>query len=218
MLITNLEVQKKNTSRFSLFVDNNFVIGISAATIAQYNLYKGKTIEEDLLKEINHFELLNRFFDRTLGYISGMMKSEFSIRTYLKNLAYKKKGDWFSEDYFEQVEDIIEKVIEKLKKYNYINDKQYAQEFIQARLKYKPRSHMQLEQELYSKGISKDIISDLLKDYSNSDTIYLVYKKKFGDTKIDKDDRKKIDFLARKGFNWDDISNLMKRMNNDTGE
>ena len=36
------------------------------------------------------------------------------------------------------------------------------------------------------------------------------YRKKFRDAKLQRDDRKKIDFLLRKGFNWSLIETFIE--------
>ena len=45
------------------------------------------------------------------------------------------------------------------------------------------------------------------------DMLQRIYTKKYGDEKLDVTQKKKIDFLLRKGFNWDLI---LEYINNDT--
>ena len=70
---------------------------------------------------------------------------------------------------------------------------------------------------MISKGISKEIAEKKLEELVEDeyDILKRVYEKKYGESKITKEDRKKIDFLLRKGFNWDLIERLI---NNESEE
>ena len=46
MVITDVQQQKRNTSRFNLYIDSKFYAGISTNTLAKFNLYKEKEIED----------------------------------------------------------------------------------------------------------------------------------------------------------------------------
>ncbi|HPQ79895.1 MAG TPA: RecX family transcriptional regulator, partial [Candidatus Dojkabacteria bacterium] len=76
----------------------------------------------------------------------------------------------------------------------------------------KPRGKYIIVSELISKGINKDLaeqtVDELIKD--EYDILKRVFQKKYGESKLLKEDRKKIDFLLRKGFDWDLIERLIK--------
>jgi len=218
--VTELGVQKKNPSRFNLYLDGNFVCGISTTSVAKWGIYKGKVIDEPLIKEILNDELYLRFLDRTVSYISSSIKTERSVRVYLKNLHYKKKGDWFDEDIDVDFDSIFERVITQLKKTGYIDDRRYAELFLNSRVNYKPRSKEVIFAELISKGLDRAVAREVVNDsgVDNSQLIKDVYRKKFKEEKFDVEDSKKVDFLRRKGFNWDDISKLEIDLKNDSGE
>ena len=212
MKITELSVQKRDSSRCNISVDGKFYCGVSVDIIAQFNLYQGRDTDEKELKKILDSELEIRFFNRALTYLARSPRSEYQIRTYLRNLAYKKKGQWYEDIEKEQLEKIFEKGISKLKEYKYIDDTEYAQAFVTSRLRNKPRGKNVLVSELQSKGVDKEIalnvVSELVQD--EFDILKRIYIKKYGEEKLDIKDRKKIDFLRRKGFNWDLIQKYMK--------
>jgi regulatory protein len=158
MIVTALEQQKKDTSRLNMYIDGNFFCGISVNIVAQYNIYQGKEIEEKTLEEIFFSELQSRFFDRAVSYLVRSPKTEYQIKRYINELFFKKKGKWFEDISKEQMEQIQKYVLEKLHKYDYIDDERYAELFISSRLKNKPRGRAVLYGELLSKGVSKDII------------------------------------------------------------
>ncbi len=217
MKITELSVQKKNPNRFNLFVDDIFLFSVSTTAIASYHLYKDKEVTEELLEEIYNEELYRRFLDRAAQYLSKYVKSEKDTRKYLNDLWRKKKGSWFSEDLQLDWESLYDRVIEQLIKYGFVDDVRFARLFIESRMKGKPRSTSILLSELITKGISREIALEAIKESGaeNSSLILTVYRKKFKGELLDLRDKKKVDFLRRKGFNWDDISKLVNDLKND---
>jgi regulatory protein len=215
VIITDIQTQKKNSSRFNLDIDGKFFCGISADTLAKYALYQGKVISPEELEEVLDTELQTRFFNRVLEYLTRAPKTEFQIQRYMKDLVYKKKGKWFEELSKEKQEKIFVFVTSKLKEYGYIDDRSFAETFVNSRIRNKPRGKNILISELISKGVNKEIatetVNDLVED--EMDMLKKIYTKKYGDEQLDITQKKKIDFLLRKGFNWDLIQEYM---NNDT--
>ena len=217
MKITALESQKKDPSRVSIYVDGLFYCGVSVNNIARYSLYTGKDVEEKTLENMKFSELVDRFFDRAISFLERAPKTERQIKQYLKELAFKKKGKWFEELNNEDFSKISEIVLGKLNEYKYIDDKRYAELFVSSRMRTKPRGKDILIMELISKGVSKDIalevVSSLVEDEYG--LLKQTYYKKYKEEKVTMEDRKKIDFLRRKGFNWDLIEQFI---NNESGK
>jgi len=216
MIVTLLESQKKDPSRVNLYIDGEFNCGISVNTIAKYSLYVGKEITQEILEELFFSELESRFFDRAMGFLDRSPKTERQVRMYLKDLSFKKKGKWFESLEGEMLSKIVEKVMEKLHEYQYIDDERFAELFVSSRMKNKPRGKDVLLMELLSKGVAKEtaqkVLTLLVEDESS--LLKQTYQKKYKEEKITMNDRKKIDFLRRKGFNWDLIEQFI---NNESG-
>lgn len=216
MIVTLLESQKKDPSRVNLYIDGEFNCGISVNTIAKYSLYVGKEITQETLDELFFSELESRFFDRAMGFLDRSPKTERQVRIYLKDLSFKKRGSWFDSLNTEMLSKIIEKVIGKLNEYQYIDDERFAELFVTSRMKNKPRGKDVLLMELLSKGVAKEtaqkVLALLIEDEAS--LLKQTYQKKYKEEKITMNDRKKIDFLRRKGFNWDLIEQFI---NNESG-
>jgi regulatory protein len=217
MKVTQLTSQKRDTSRANMYIDEEFFCGVSLNTLAKFNIYVGKEVEEKLLDEILVNELYNRFSDRAMSYISRSVKTEYQLRRYLKDLSFKKKDVWYSDIQKEKLEKIFNDVIKKLKEYGYVDDATFAEQFILSRIKNRPRGKSILISELISKGVSKDISVQKVNELVEDEFSVLVdtYRKKYKEEKITMQDRKKIDFLRRKGFNWELIE---KYINNELEE
>ncbi len=211
MKITKLASQKKDPSRVSMSVDGEFFCGVSLDIVAKYTLYVGKDVTDLEIENIFKDEIQSRFLSRAVDSISRGVKTEYQVKKYLRELSLKKKGKWYSDISKENSEQIIEYVVKKLNEYGYIDDSNYATLFVQSRIKNKPRGKAILISELLSKGVSKEIaverVNELVED--EYDILKRMYEKKYKEEKITMDDRKKIDFLRRKGFNWDLIEKFI---------
>ncbi len=211
MKVTELSSQKRDSSRVNLHIDGEFFCGLSLDTVAQFNLYIGKEIEERELEGILQNELKARFFQRAMSYISRSIKTEFQLRRYLRTVSIKKKGVWYKDIDKDQLEDIFNEAVDKLKTYGYLDDEEFAHQFILSRIRNKPRGKSVLVLELISKGVDKQIaqkkVEELVED--EYEVLKRVYRKKYRGEKLSIGDNKKIDFLRRKGFEWDLIKQLM---------
>ncbi len=211
MKVTKLVSQKRDPDRVNMYIDEEFYCGISLDGIAKFNIYLGKELEESDLEEILFEELKNRFFQRAINYISRAIKTEVQLKRYLKELSFKKKGKWFTDISKESLEEIINDTAERLKEYNYLNDEVFAEEFLQSRMKNRPRGKSVLLSELISKGVNAELAKEKVEELVEDEYAILkrIYEKKYGDENMFIQDSKKIDFLRRKGFSWDLINEFL---------
>jgi regulatory protein len=110
----------------------------------------------------------------------------------------------------------ILKTIERLKELNYINDFEYARDFISDRLKFNPKGVKLLKLELKIKGVNEEIIKEALKKANINEFKYAFdlierkkkYLKKFNDTKK----RQKIIWLlSSRGFSSETIYKILEK-------
>lgn len=211
MKVTKLVSQKRDPDRVNMYIDEEFFCGISLDGIAKFNIYLGKELEESDLEEILFEELKNRFFQRATNYISRAIKTEVQLKRYLRELSFKKKGKWFTDVSKESLEEIINDTAERLKEYNYLNDEVFAEEFLQSRIKNRPRGKAVLLSELISKGVNAELAKEKVEELVEDEYVMLkrIYEKKYGNENMSIQDSKKIDFLRRKGFSWDLINEFL---------
>ena len=212
MVITDVQQQKRKTSRFNLYIDSKFYAGISTSTLAKFNLYKEKEIEEEELQEILYQDLKQRFTDRAINNIARSPKTEVQIKKYLNELSYKKKGDWFYEEIEFDFEEMFKNITSYLKELELLDDRKYAALFIESRIKNKPRGKYVLVSELISKGVDKNIAQEVCDELIEDeyDILKRTYYKKYKTYKLDLSDIKRVQYLQRKGFSYDLIKNFTK--------
>ena len=130
--------------------------------------------------------------DAASRYLSHRPRSEFEVRTRLR-----QRG-------FDDVS--IERVILKLKEQGLIDDIAFARFWKENRESFSPRSRRMLQQELRQKGISPQIIAEVVEEVDDRRSAYKAAQRKAG--KLTSSDphsfrRKFSAFLRRRGFDYE---------------
>lgn len=202
MKITSIEPQK-NKNRVNVYVDNLFSIGIEDELRYKYKLEVGMEVDDNFIKDVLKAEEQNKVTSHALNLLSYRQRSEKEIY-----LALKRKG--FEENY-------IRYSINYCMENNYLNDKDFAISFINDKLNLNKLGPERIRYELILKGISKDIIDDLLIidfDEQYKTAMELAQKKLPSYRKDDSNAiyRKLSGFLQRKGYSYDVISKVMRQV------
>lgn len=140
---------------------------------------------------------LERYLNAAYRFLSFRSRSEKEIRDFLR----KKKAP----------DEITERVIVKLKEQKFLNDETFARMWVESRSRVKPRSQFVLKMELKQKGISEEIIEQVMHSSQTEVHSDLALAKKLVEQKMkrykgmEKQDiyQKLGGVLARKGFTWE---------------
>jgi regulatory protein len=139
----------------------------------------------------------------------------------LRQLEYSNKSEkemrekLYLKDYEEAV---VDKVIDFLKEYTFIDDNKYAKDYIKKKLP--SQGQNKIKYSLIGKGISKEIIEKLLQeiDSSDEDTIaFTMAERKYLSLIRTEQDKKKLykklgDFLIRKGYSFEVTKKVLSRL------
>lgn len=208
-LVTAISAQKKKKGRFNVYIDGQFAFGISQFTLLENSLKIGKILSEEQILKILKKEDLTKYTDAAVKFLSFRPRSEKEIKDYLA-----KKIATVGQIPFHEAQDsaIIELVLKKLRKYNYIDDYEFAKWFIESRTKVHPKGIKVLKLELKQKGIDLDIIEKILKKDRDETTLALkaIEKKVYKWQKLPEMEfkRKIYQFLASRGFEADTITEI----------
>ncbi len=191
MKITKLEVQKKNKDRVNLYLDDEFYCGLSLEAVVKYALKVGQELEIQKLEFLQNDSEREIAQNKAMSYISKYQKTEKELRDYL----IKKGFD----------EEIVLKVIKKLKEYNLVDDMSYAKNYIKSKSKKSGRRKLSFE--LKKRGIADDMVEENIEEYSNdSENILPLCEKYLKNKPRDyKTKQKAYRFLASRGFIGEDI-------------
>lgn len=197
-IISDIQVQKKNASRFSLFAEGKFLIGVSEATLTDLNLKKGVEITPFLFDKITEAE--QKWAARE--YFFRILSRRDHSRKELKDKAYKK-------GYSGSFLDVI---LDEFEQKEYINDHKFALKYTADKFEFNNWGPYKIRTQLFKKGISKSVVEECIQEVFGEmavkeSMVDLVRKKRKRYQREPEQKRKKkiFDFLMRKGYNSNDI-------------
>lgn len=190
MKITALKQQVKRADRYSVYVDGKYVCSFSEGELVKLGLHSGQELSENELNELKQASQADKAYMRALDMVSRRPRSEWEMRDYLRRKNYDSE--------------LIDEILNRLKLNTLINDEDFARRWVDNRRLLKSVSKRKLRQELKTKRIAEDLIDQVLaEDQTDERAIIkeLIEKKR----RRYPDDQKLMLYLARQGFNFDDI-------------
>jgi len=146
-----------------------------------------------------------KFYNKALKFLSYRPRSEKEIRDKLSG----KKAS----------EEIINKIISRLKKNNFLNDEEFAKWWIEQRTTFKPRSVRLIKIELKQKGIGQELIeeridhlSSAIDDLGSAKKIIEKRLPRYKNLSRDEKFQKIARFLSSKGFSYDTIKEIFQSL------
>lgn len=203
MEITKIEQQLKNTERYNLYIDGEFLLGVYDETLLKFQLRKGDEITEEKLAEIRDYDEFN--YGKGIAYKFLSYKPR-SIKEVKNKLTYKKIS-----------KSSVEKIIDHLKKYDFVNDEVYAKMYLNEKISKKGMGKSMVQFKMIDKGIDKEMISKVIEEnYPEEKQIesgkkllekYLKKKSKIEDKLELK--KKCYQYLFSRGYSYPVISQIL---------
>lgn len=140
-----------------------------------------------------------KFYNKALKFLSYRPRSEKEIRDKL----LQKKAP----------QDLIEKIVAKLKEKKFINDEEFAKLWIESRQRSSPRSLRLVRMELKQKGVTEEQIESGIKNQESGIKTDLEQARRLVEKRLPRykglDKQKMYEklgrYLASKGFGWETI-------------
>jgi len=150
---------------------------------------------------------LQFLFNKALFFLKFRPRTEKEVYDYL--LKKIKSTHYSTND--------VEKVIEKLKEMDLLNDKKFIEDYVSFYSKNNPKSKKVLTLELLKKGVDKNLIDEyfLKNQLDEEEQVFLLLKKRFPRwALIDKKKRlkKAFDFLGRRGFSFETVKKVVEKL------
>jgi len=200
-------IVKKGKSDVTIHFDDDAKLFLAVEVFLKSGLKKNDEISDDrfslLIEENKRFHIMQRAF-RLLG---RRQHSIAELKQKLWNKDYDKK--------------LIDEVLTQLSESNYLDDKEFANAFVEEKLKAKKWSERRLKGELIKKGIKPDIISEVLNQKISSnhnfENALTVAKKKYQSLKKRNLEpielRNKLStFLISRGFDYETVKEVCEKI------
>ena len=206
-IVTALEPQAKHAERYNLYIDDHFVLGLSAFVASQVRV--GQRLDLKQLEQLARTEQVERAHEAALRRLETRPRSEAEIRS-----ALAVKG--FSAD-------VCDEVVRRLADAGLVDDRDFARFWVENREGFRPRSARALKYELRRKGVSNEEISRVVRGVDEADSAYRAARPKAERLRnLDSMEfRNKLSgFLGRRGYDYQVIRNtvtkLWKELNTDS--
>jgi len=192
MKITDIKQQVKRAGRYSIFVDGKYSFSLSESELLEVGLKINQEFSSQELDQLQQTAVEDKAYMRSLDLLARRPRSEWEMRDYLKRKDYE--------------EPVIQVIIDKLTQRDYINDKKFAESWIQNRRLLKNTSKRKLWQELKQKRVSDETINQVLEADETDELAVLkeLIAKKRTQTRY-QDTTKLMQYLIRQGFMYQDV-------------
>lgn len=168
--ITALKAQK-NKKRVNIYLDDKFGFGLDLEEAVKRGLKVGQGLEQSKIDQLVYTDQKLKLYQKALNYLSFRPRSQKEITDYLKKNLYKLQSIELN-----LKQEIIDKIINKLKNKNLINDDEFCRWWVGQRFQFRPRGKRFLSLELRQKGIDKTIIDQVLSSLDQTEWRKLALK------------------------------------------
>ena len=200
--ITGLEFQNKNPNRLNVYLNHEFAFGISRFVGAL--LKQGEKLDELSINQLLEKDTREKAYQKALRFINYQPRSVHEVKEKLEELGFG--------------ESVIDDVVDELIIKNYLNDCEYAENWIVSRVRSKPRSQGMLRFELRKKLILESIIEEALKSAPGNEELALrlgkKYLRRFASLDEKEFAKKMTGVLARRAFPFSVIETALIELKN----
>lgn len=214
--ITALSTQTRNPDRVNVSVDGKYRFSLDISQVADLGVKVGQCVTAAELAELEAESQFGKLYARALEYCLARPHSVREVRDYLqrKTVArrYKSRRTGQIKEHSGVDRSVADRILVRLREKGYVDDEEFARWWVENRNIIKGTSKRKLSSELAAKGIDRALIDRVLAESDRSDLQELtkiIAKKR----RRYPDEQKLAAYLARQGFDYDDIKQALQ--NND---
>ena len=196
MLITKVEVQKKQKNYFNLYTnDDIYLFSVTEETLLKFTISKNKEFSEAELNAIQSYDQKMRCINQAYRYLTRRPHLNAELKRKLLSKNYSNS--------------IIERTLEYLIQKNYLNDNVFIKMFMNEQINLKKSGPLIIKKKLMEKGALSSSIDPILSEgypeelqLENAAKLFQVKIKTIRDHDQKKVKEKLFRFLQQKGFTW----------------
>ena len=203
MLVEEIKLKSKRNPNIFLVKIGGEEILLHSDVIVVFGIKKGAEVDKETLEKIEDESDYIICLNKATNYINSRLKTKKQLKDYLYQNKFKTAT--------------IKRVIDKLEEYNIINDKSYADFYIESN-KDKLTSK-KLKEKLAQKGITNEACLEKVNGLDDNELCVKTVEKFLKNKVYDKKTKEKlIRHLQYKGFSYDTIYSAMKAINFNLGQ
>ena len=214
--ITDLKQGVKNPNRVNVFINGKYSFSLDLTQVVDFKLKIGKEITNQQLLEYKKASEFGKLYQRMLEWVLIRPRSVRETRDYLAQKIRKSSSDTLkgarpSLRSSEDISDFSREIVNRLISKGYVDDRRFAEFYVENRFVKKGISRKRLRMELMKKGVVREIIDEVLGVRNDETEILKVITKK----RSKYDDDKLIQYLCRQGFDYQLVQNLVQNYEKD---
>ena len=185
--------------KYRIFLDGESAFAVYKGELSRYHLEEGAVLPPEVYEELVNRVLKKRATLRAMHILERTDKTEAQLRRKLEESEYPKEA--------------VESAIAYVTSYGYLDDRRYAEHYIEWKKQGKGKARLKME--LVQKGISREIIEEVLESTDFGETRemirQIILKKRKTDIPMNEKEKQRLyGFLMRKGFSSSDILAVMR--------
>lgn len=193
------KIQALTKQKYRIFLDGESAFAVYKGELSRYHLEEGAVLPPEVYEELVNRVLKKRATLRAMHILESTDKTEAQLRRKLEESEYPKEA--------------VESAIAYVTSYGYLDDRRYAEHYIEWKKQGKGKARLKME--LVQKGISREIIEEVLESTDFGETRemirQIILKKRKTDIPMNEKEKQRLyGFLMRKGFSSSDILAVMR--------
>ncbi len=203
--VTALKVQKHHPNRVNVYLDNEFSFGLSRITAAW--LQVGQELSPSKIAKLQAEDQREVAYIQALRFLDYRPRSRAEVRRNLEKHAIPPE--------------VINDVFKRLERSGLVNDERFAQDWVENRSEFRPRSRRALAFELRQRGLDDSAIKKALEGLNEEVLAYQAAVKQarhYEGLQMRDFSNKLGSFLARRGFSYEVIKHVVAKVWDETQE
>ncbi len=199
--ITALRIGQGRKKRVNVFLDDRFTFSLEAEVVIKEGLQVGQELSASQIEALAKSDHFHRCLNVATHYLGYRPRSEFEVRERLQRRGFD--------------DNTIEVVITKLKEQRLVDDVDFARFWKENRDSFSPRSQWLTRLELRQKGVTNDIIEEVVGTIDDGDSAYRAALSKA--RRLSRSDYQDFrhrlgEYLKRRGFGYGVINLAVERV------
>lgn len=193
--------------RVSVFLAGSSPLSLAAEVVAREGLQVGQELSSGQVELLVSSDRFRRCLNAAVHYLGYRPRSKFETRQRLERRGFDVKS--------------IEAVIGRLEEQGLVDDRAFAQFWKDNREAFGPRGGWLIRSELRRKGVSEDVIDQVVGEVDDTDSAYRTASSKARRLSLSDYEgfrRRLGEHLRRRGFGYEVINHVVERLWQDRAE
>lgn len=220
MIIQKLEPSQHKAGRWLVWFEDGSLLRVSEGDVVAHSLYAGKELNEQEAAALTAAAEHSKLNERAVEILSARPMSRKELVDKLTAPKPRKKREEGQpepspealEAEREALRTAADGVADRFAELGLINDEEYARTVVR-HYSAKGFGVRRIRDELYRRGVPREFWDGALSELETNDSsLDELVRKKFRGAEPTRENLKKVsDYLARRGFGWEEISSALRR-------